>query len=170
MNITLIAAMDNNNVIGIDGKLPWHIPADLKQFKEKTMGKTIVMGRKTFDSFNGKLLPGRPHVVITRHRDLFLNQLEAKGIEGVLVYTDVEEAIVDLCNGQEIMVIGGGEIYKEFLPHASKLELTFVETDLTGDTYFPVIDISEWSAVDFPKHHKHESLDFCFVTYIRRLK
>jgi dihydrofolate reductase len=122
--ITLVVARAQNGVIGRDGKLPWHLPADLKRFKALTMGSVMVMGRKTFDSLPG-LLPGRRHIVLTRD-----HCWEAEGAE---VAHNVEEAL-ELANGQSISVIGGADIFRVFLPLADRLELTEVLSDVPGDT------------------------------------
>ena len=123
--ITLVVARAQNGVIGRDGKLPWHIPADLKRFKALTMGSVMIMGRKTFDSLPG-LLPGRRHIVLTRDRDW-----EANGAE---VARSVEDAL-RLAGGEPVSVIGGAEIFRLFLPIADRLDLTEVLADIDGDTH-----------------------------------
>jgi dihydrofolate reductase len=122
--ITLVVARAQNGVIGRGGKLPWHLPADLKRFKALTMGSVMVMGRKTFDSLPG-LLPGRRHIVLTHD-----HSWEAEGAE---VAHNVEEAL-KLANGKSISVIGGADIFRLFLPLADRLELTEVLSDVPGDT------------------------------------
>jgi dihydrofolate reductase len=122
--ITLVVARAQNGVIGREGKLPWHIPADLKRFKALTMGSAMVMGRKTFESLPG-LLPGRRHIVLTRDRYW--------SAEGAEVAHRVEEAL-DLAGGERISVIGGAEVFATFLPHADRIELTDVLADVPGDT------------------------------------
>jgi dihydrofolate reductase len=123
--ITLVVARAQNGVIGREGRLPWHLPADLKRFKALTMGSVMVMGRKTFDSLPG-LLPGRRHVVLTRDPIW-----QAQGAE---VAHDVEETL-RLANGEPISVIGGADIFRLFLPLASQVELTEVLDDVPGDTF-----------------------------------
>jgi dihydrofolate reductase len=125
--ITLIVARARNGVIGRNGTLPWHIPADLKRFKALTMGSVMIMGRKTFESLPG-LLPGRRHVVITRDREW-----SAQGTE---VAHSVAESI-ELAGSGPISVIGGAEIFALFLPHADRIELTEVLEDIEGDTFMP---------------------------------
>ena len=125
--VSLIVARASNGVIGREGKLPWHIPADLKRFKALTMGSVMVMGRRTFDSLPG-LLPGRRHVVLTRARDW-----SAQGAE---VVHDASEALA-LAGDQRVSVIGGAEIFEVFLPLADRIELTEVLTDVPGDTVMP---------------------------------
>ena len=125
--ITLVVARAQNGVIGRDGKLPWHIPADLKRFKALTMGTAMVMGRRTFESLPG-VLPGRRHIVLTRDR--------AWRAEGAEIAHDVDEAI-DLAGGERVSVIGGAEIFALFLPIADRIELTEVLDDVPGDTSMP---------------------------------
>lgn len=125
--ITLVVARAQNGVIGRDGKLPWHLPADLKRFKGLTMGSAMVMGRKTFESLPG-LLPGRRHIVVTRD-----GEWQAAGAE---VVHSVEEAM-DAAGAEAISIIGGAEIFALFLPSANRLELTEVLADVPGDTVMP---------------------------------
>ena len=122
--ITLVVARASNGVIGRDGKLPWHLPADLKRFKSLTMGSVMVMGRKTFQSLPG-VLPGRRHVVLTRD--------ERWHAEGAQVAHDVDEAL-HLAGAQPVSVIGGAEVFRLFLPLANKIELTEVLEEVPGDT------------------------------------
>ena len=123
-HITLVVARAQNGVIGRGGKLPWHLPADLKRFKALTMGSVMVMGRKTFDSLPG-LLPGRRHVVLTRDRDW--------SAEGAEIARSVDQAL-QLARGERISVIGGAEIFDLFLPLADRIELTEVLDEVPGDT------------------------------------
>lgn len=128
----MIAAISKNNQIGADNKLPWHIPEDLRYFKEITLGHTLIMGRKTFESI-GKPLPNRTNVILTRDRNF--------KAEGVFVVYSLEEAL-DFCKKQEaqgkkVFVAGGGEIYSLFLPFVDKLYLTLVDKEIEGDTNFP---------------------------------
>lgn len=122
--ITLVIARAQNGVIGREGKLPWHLPADLKRFKSLTMGSAIVMGRRTFESLPG-LLPGRPHIVLTRNEDW-----RAGGAD---IARDIDEAL-RLAGGKPVSVIGGSEIFSLFLPMADRVELTEVLEDVEGDT------------------------------------
>ena len=125
--ITLVVARAQNGVIGRDGKLPWHIPADLKRFKAITMGAPMVMGRKTFESLPG-LLPGRRHIVVTRERSW--------GADGAEVVHSVDEALIT-AGDDSISVIGGAEIFALFLPLAHRIELTDVLAEMEGDTFLP---------------------------------
>ncbi|PMH29274.1 diacylglycerol kinase [Vibrio lentus] len=128
MIISMIAAMANNRVIGKDNQMPWHLPADFAWFKRSTMGKPIVMGRKTYDSI-GRPLPGRLNVVISRDESL--------EIEGVTTVTSIEKALELVSDVDEVMIIGGGSIYESCLPKANKLYLTYIDLEVDGDTQFP---------------------------------
>jgi dihydrofolate reductase len=128
MIISMIAAMANNRVIGKDNQMPWHLPADFAWFKRSTLGKPVVMGRKTYDSI-GRPLPGRLNVVISRDESL--------KIEGVTTVTSVELALELLSDVDEVMIIGGGSIYESCLPKADKLYLTYIDLAVDGDTQFP---------------------------------
>src|SRR5689334_1470797 len=157
--ITLIVARAQNGVIGRDGKLPWHIPADLKRFKALTMGSVMVMGRKTFDSLPG-LLPGRRHVVLTRDRHW--------GAEGAEAAHTAEEAL-KLAGGERISVIGGAGIFDLFMPVADRIELTEVLADIPGDTFIPdPRDSAEWRETWTEDHGAEEAHPpFRFVTLER---
>ena len=158
--ISLIVAASTNNVIGFQGDLPWRLSADLKRFKELTMGKPIVMGRKTYESI-GRPLPGRQNIVITRQRGF--------SAEGCDVVASVEDAIATAGDAEETMVIGGSEIYSLFLPQAGRLYLTRVHTDVDGDAYFPEINADDWQLVDEESHTADESneFDYSFRLYER---
>ena len=141
MKVALIVAVSENNVIGRDNQLPWHLPEDLQYFKSVTMGKPILMGRKTYDSI-GRPLPGRANIVITRDPNWTA--------EGVIVVNSLEDAMAEgaqACNAtesDEIMVIGGAQIYRDCLPIADKLYLTKVDAEIEGDAFFPEIDNNQW--------------------------
>mgnify|MGYP001822006899 CR=1 FL=1 len=135
--ISLIVAASTNNVIGAKGDLPWRLSADLKRFKALTMGKPIVMGRKTYESI-GRPLPGRQNIVVTRQDNY--------APEGCTVVQSVEGAIA-AANAPEIMIIGGGHIYEAFMPMAERIYLTRVDADIDGDTYFPEISGDQWQEV-----------------------
>ncbi|USD64956.1 type 3 dihydrofolate reductase [Vibrio sp. SCSIO 43136] len=128
MKISMIAAMADNRVIGKDNQMPWHLPADFGWFKRCTMGKPVVMGRKTYDSI-GRPLPGRQNIVISRDPEL--------SIKGVETTTSLESAFKLAGDVEEVMVIGGGSIYAECLPQANSLYLTFIDAQIEGDTQFP---------------------------------
>jgi dihydrofolate reductase len=153
MLISLIAAVANNGVIGVDNSLPWRLPADLQHFKSITMGKPIIMGRRTWESLPG-LLPGRRHIVITHNRDY-----RADGCE--LVHS-VDEALEIAGDVPEVMIVGGGGLYQQTLPRADRLYLTRVDADLKGDTYFPEIDRNEWLEVSRDSHPADERNQFAY--------
>jgi dihydrofolate reductase len=134
LSIVIVVARAENGVIGRDGKLPWHLPADLKHFKAATLGTAMVMGRKTFESLPG-LLPRRRHIVLTRDR--------AWTAAGAEVAGDVEEAM-RLASGEPVSVIGGAEIIDLFLPHAEAIELTEIHATVEGDTFLPPFDRAIW--------------------------
>lgn len=137
--ISLVVAVSRNGVIGRDGGLPWHISTDLKRFKEITMGKPMIMGRKTWDSLPKKPLPGRHNIVITRQKGF--------AATGATVVGDAAAALVAAGGVEEVAIIGGGEIYAMFLPLAHRLYLTEVALDVDGDTRFPAIDPAQWREV-----------------------
>ncbi|MEH0690292.1 type 3 dihydrofolate reductase [Vibrio cholerae] len=128
MIISMIAAMAQDRVIGKDNQMPWHLPADFAWFKRCTMGKPVVMGRKTYQSI-GRPLPGRTNIVISRDSSL--------SIEGVTVVASIEQALAAAGDVEEVMIIGGGSIYQHCLAQADKLYLTFIDAKVEGDTQFP---------------------------------
>ena len=128
MIISMIAAMADNRIIGKDNQMPWHLPADFAWFKRCTMGKPVVMGRKTYESI-GRPLPGRLNIVISRDASL--------SIEGVTTVTSIEQALEVAAEVEEVMIIGGGAIYAACLPMANKLYITHIEAEIQGDTQFP---------------------------------
>jgi len=158
--LTIIAAAAENNALGKDNQLVWHLPDDFKRFKQLTSGHHIVMGRKTFDSFP-KLLPNRTHVVITR-QDNFRK-------EGVLVVNSLKRAIELSADDPQPFVIGGGEIYKMAMTLADKIELTRVHGTFEADTYFPEIDKNQWKLVseEFHEKDKKHNYAFTYLTYER---
>lgn len=161
MEISIIVATSKNNVIGRDGGIPWHLSADLKRFKALTTGHPIVMGRRTFESI-GRPLPGRRNIIITRS----VNNI----IEGCDVVKSVEDLLNDASLDGEVFIIGGGEIYRQFLPYAKKVYLTEVETEIAdGDTFFPELNLMEWMEVGRESHEADEKNDFnyAFVDYVR---
>ncbi|NFT07429.1 MULTISPECIES: dihydrofolate reductase [Clostridium] len=136
--LSIIVAIAKNNVIGNDNKLIWHISEDLKRFKEITSGKTIVMGRKTFESLPG-VLPNRKHIILTRDKNFKVNS------ECVEIIYDFDELLNKYKNSDdEVFIIGGGEIYKQLLPYSNKLYLTKINKDFDGDTYFPQINYNDF--------------------------
>lgn len=133
--VTLVVAAAEGGVIGRHGAMPWHLPADLAHFKRVTMGHPIVMGRKTYASI-GRALPGRLNVVVTRDR--------AFAAPGVTAAHSLDEALAACGDAAEVMVIGGGELYREALPRAARVHLTRVHASIDGDTYFPALEPAEW--------------------------
>lgn len=157
MIVSLIVAMDKQRVIGYQNKMPWHIPADLAHFKKITLGKPIVMGRKTFESI-GRSLPGRRNVVISRQADLSLSGCE--------VVHSLSQAYALLKSESEIMIIGGSEIFQQALPDAKRLYLTIINHTFVGDTYFPEFDFNDWVEItreDHPADSKN-SFSYQFIT------
>lgn len=160
--LTLIAAAAENNALGKNNDLLWHLPDDFKRFKQITTGHYIIMGRKTFESFP-KPLPNRTHVIITRQNNYSV-------AESCIVVDSLKKAIAICPEDEDVFIIGGGEIYKQSLSIADKIELTRVHTTLDADTFFPEIDKEDWELVfeEFhPKDEKH-AFDFTFLTYRRK--
>ncbi len=157
--IMMVVAMADNGVIGIDGRMPWHIPADLRHFKALTMGLPMVMGRKTFESLPG-LLPGRRHIVLTRDSDW--------AEDGAEIAHSVEAAL-HLANAPHVAVVGGAEIYRLFLPLADRIELTEVHASPAGDTSFPALNREEWQETERVRHMAEgRAPGFDFVTLLRK--
>jgi dihydrofolate reductase len=158
--ISIIVAASTNNVIGANGDLPWRLSDDLKHFKAITMGKPIVMGRKTWDSI-GRPLPGRQNIVITRQADFVA--------EGCDVVASLEDAAAAAGDDEEVMIIGGSQIYLLALPMAERLYLTRVHAEIEGDAFFPEIDESAWRLVDDDSHSSDDrnAFDYSFRTYER---
>lgn len=142
MRVTLIAAMSRNRVIGLETRIPWHLPEDLKRFKQVTLGHTLVMGRVTFESI-GRPLPGRVTIVVSRK--------PGYRPAGVLVAPGVREA-VQLAAGSEVFVAGGAQIYQAALPLADRILLTVLEAEFEGDAFFPALDPSGWRQVSEEFH------------------
>lgn len=157
--ITLILARAANGVIGAGGKLPWHLPADLRRFKQRTMGRPMIMGRKTFDSLPA-VLEGRRHIVLTRDAEWQDENAE--------VAHSVEEAL-RMANAPQVMVIGGAEIYRLFLPLADRIDLTEIELEPAGDAVIAALDPAEWQEVAREAHPAADGRPaHAFVTLTRR--
>jgi dihydrofolate reductase len=163
MKITIIAAVANNHVIGADNKLLWHMPADLKHFKSLTMGHTMIMGRKTFESI-GKSLPGRRTIVVTRKEDY--------NAQGSDIANSLEDAFKMLKKSEEGFVVGGAEIYQQTidLHQAHKLIITRIFASFEGDAFFPDVDPNKWKLVERNDHKADEKnpYDFTYLTYKRK--
>ncbi|TPD68270.1 dihydrofolate reductase [Flavobacterium microcysteis] len=159
--ITLIAAAAENNALGKDNAMLWHLPDDFKRFKEITTGHHIIMGRKTFESFP-KPLPNRTHVIITRQKGYTQ--------EGCIVVDSMENAIAACPKEEDIFIIGGGEIYNLGMPFADIIELTRVHESFEADAFFPEINRNEWELISeeyHPADEKHK-VDFSFQTFTRK--
>lgn len=156
--IVLVAAMANNRVIGIDNTLPWHLPEDLKHFKAVTLGKPVIMGRKTFDSI-GRPLPGRLNIVITRQADW--------QHDGVSVAHSLPAALALAADVPEVCIIGGANLYAQALPLADAMALTHIALDITGDAHFPAWDAQQWHCQPQPPQVAANGLQYHFADYVR---
>lgn len=160
--ITLVVAMGKNNAIGKDNKLLWHLPKDLKHFKNLTSGHPIIMGRKTYESI-GKPLPNRTNIVVSRRNDWFE--------EGILIVPSVKDALKHAKKiSENVFVIGGGNIYEQTLDKVDRLEITLVDVELDADVRFPKINHKQWIKVSencIQKDEEHD-YDFCFQTFDRK--
>ena len=161
--LSIIVAIANNNVIGKDNKLIWHLPEDLKRFKNLTTGHTIIMGRKTFESL-GRVLPNRKHVILCNDATLDIND------ENVEVLPDISLLDKYIQSEEENFVIGGATIYKLLMPYANKMYITKINKDFEGDVYFPKIKEDEWQVVSKEQGLKNEAnpYDYEYVNYIRK--
>ena len=160
--LSIIVAKAKNNIIGKENKLIWHLPEDLKHFKELTTGHTIIMGRKTFESL-GRALPNRKHVVFSQNPDF---KVDDENVEIVHSMLQIQEYIE---NEEENFVIGGAMIYNLLMPYVTKLYVTQINKDFEGDTFFPKIDENVWKEVSREKGLKNEenNLDYEFIMYER---
>jgi dihydrofolate reductase len=159
MMISLIVAMGNNRVIGQGNQLPWRLSADLKYFRQTTMGKSLIMGRKTYETI-GRPLPGRTNIILTRNEDY--------QAEGCLVVHSLEEAL-ELAGEGEVMIIGGGQLYRQFMPMADRIYMTQIDSEFDGDTFFPVLNFAHWSVIKRSETMLDETsaLTYTFITYER---
>lgn len=159
--IIMIAAAAENNALGKNNELLWHLPDDFKRFKQLTSHHHIIMGRKTFESFP-KPLPNRTHIVITRQENYHP--------EGCIVVNNLKKALAILPSNEHAFIIGGGEIYELGLPFTDKIELTRVHADFEADTFFPILDMTIWeleTTIFHPKDSNH-AYDFTYETYLRK--
>lgn len=144
MRLSLIAAMADNRVIGINNTLPWKLPSDMRWFRQHTLGKPVIMGRKTFESFGGRTLPDRTNIIITRDVNY--------QAEGTVVVTSIAEAIEQASQSSalvdEAMIIGGASFYEQMLDKVDRMYLTFVHTELDGDAWFPEYNLDDWQQVE----------------------
>ena len=157
--ISIIAAMDDNNLIGNNNQIPWMLPGELKRFRKITMGKPIIMGRKTHESI-GRILDGRENIILTN------NNLYKK--EGALIFNNLNTVFEKFSNHKELIVIGGAEIYKLVLPFTNKLYLTHIHKKFHGDTWFPNLCLSNWEVIE-EEVHKNEDIqiEYTYKTYFR---
>jgi len=154
MYFSAIVAHDKNKLIGGNNKLLWHIPEDLKRFKKITTNSVVVMGRKTYESI-GKPLPNRINVILTKNKNY--------KVDGCIVLNSVDEIIMEFKNTPEVFIIGGGEIYKQFLSYIDRIYVTLVEGNYEGDSYFP-----EYSEYDWKCFYEEKGEGFTYKTYIRK--
>ena len=157
----MIAAAAENNALGKDNELVWHLPNDFKRFKTLTSGHHIIMGRKTFESFP-KPLPNRTHVIITRQKNY--------KAEGCIIVDSIEKALLVCPKNEDTFIIGGGEIYNLSLPFTDKIEITRVHHSFEADAYFPVLNEEEWILVqsDFNNKDEKHIYDYTYLTYVRK--
>jgi len=166
MNISMIVALSSNRVIGIENSLPWKLSADMAWFKKNTLNKTILLGRKTWESLPLRPLPGRKHILLT-HNDIYQPLgIAGQKIEGVKIVNSIEEAIAfaetELEKNEELMVIGGATIYKLMLPYCNKLYITGVKCALEGDAWFPEIDTLQWKDTFTEAHFADDKNQYDF--------
>jgi len=161
MIISFVVAMSKNRVIGENNTIPWSMPADLKHMRKLIDGKPLIMGRKTHESI-GRALPNRKNIIITRD--------EEYKSEGCIVVHTVEEALKAAEEAEEVIIFGGAEIYKMFLPKADKMYLTFIDAELEGDTFFPEYNTEEWKETDYEEHERDadNKYNYTFLTLERK--
>jgi dihydrofolate reductase len=160
MTVSIIVAIARNHAIGKNNKLLWHLPNDLKHFKDVTTGHTVIMGRKTYDSV-GKPLPKRRNIIVTR---------QAISIEGCEVVNSVDAALALCKNEQDVFIVGGAEIYKQSLPLTDRIYLTIIDHDFDGDTFFPELNNEEWKETERENFEPDEKnkYKYSFITLERR--
>ena len=161
--LSTIVAIANNNVIGKDNKLIWHLPEDLKRFKQITTGKNIIMGRKTFESL-GRVLPHRKHILLCNDMEMDIDN------ENVEILDDISKLDKYINSDEENFVIGGATIYKLLMPYVNKLYITKINHDFEGDVYFPEIKETEWKEISKEKGLKNDEnpYDYEYITYVRK--
>lgn len=161
--LSIIVAVAENNVIGKDNQLIWHLPEDLKRFKQLTTGHTIIMGRKTFESL-GRVLPNRKHIILCNDMEM---KVEDKNVE---ILKDISMLKEYIDSEEENFIIGGATIYKLLMPYAKKLYLTLIHEEFEGDVYFPEIEKKEWQVVDREKGIQNEEnpFDYEYITFARK--
>ena len=153
--------MAKNRVIGINNQLPWKLPADMKWFRQHTLGKAIIMGRKTFESFGGKPLPDRKNIVITQDENYHTDH--------AIVCHSIDEALKAAGNTEEVLIIGGMSLYKQTLPIADRLYMTVVDADVEGDAWFPEFELNDWEILETHNHKADEKNAYdCEFTVLQR--
>ena len=157
--VTLVLAMAENGVIGNRGGLPWHIPDDLRRFKQLTLGKPCIMGRRTWESLPRKPLPGRTNIVVTRDKSF--------SAEGAVIVHSLEEALAHTRDAPEVAIIGGAELFKQAIPLANRVDLTEVRAEIEGDTRMPAFDRTIWKERAREDHVTAEGVSYSFVTLER---
>lgn len=162
--LVIIAAAAENNALGINNDLPWHLPDDFKRFKQLTSGHKIIMGRKTLESFP-KALPKREHIVVTRDKN-YMPKFPCT------IFNTLEDAIAFAKSDELAFIIGGGQIYEQSLQYATDIELTRIHAEFEADTYFPEVDPSIWELVQEEYHPKDErhKYDFTYLTYRKKVR
>ena len=161
MKLSIIVAMTRNRVIGRDNDMPWHLPAELQHFKKVTMGKPIVMGRRTFDSI-GRVLPGRKNIVISRDRNFLF--------AGVTVVHGFEQAVRAAGSAEELMIIGGANLYRQTLDQVERLYITLIHVDLEGDTYFPELNEEDWVQMEKVRREPDEQNEYAMTFLVLERK
>jgi dihydrofolate reductase len=159
MSLSVIVALAKNRVIGLNNTLPWHLPEDLKRFKQLTMGHHIIMGRKTYESL-GRLLPGRQTVIVTRNPNY--------KVDGAIVVHSLEQAISVSSADSEAFLIGGAELYQQSLPLAKRLYLTMIDAEFEGDAYFPEIELDHWDLLEQQDLISQQGWAFHYLSYQRK--
>ena len=159
--ISAVVAMSENRAIGLDNQMPWHLPDDLRWFRRQTLGKPVIMGRKTYESI-GRLLPGRTTVIVTRQSDY--------KVEGAKIVHGIQEALAACVQDKHPFVIGGSEIYRLALRFVQEIQLTRVHAEIQGDTFLPKIDWDQWEAVSRQRHEGDDKtqLSYSFEVYRRK--
>ncbi len=163
-NLVLIAALARNGVIGINNTLPWHLPEDMKHFREATRGKPVIMGRKTWESLPDTFrpLPGRHNIVVSRN--------PTYQADGATVVSSLTAALDAAVNADDVFVIGGAELYRQALPLARRMVLTRIEQDFEGDAHFPSFTDADWQMTRQDAHVSNNGLPFSFIELVRRTR
>ena len=166
MKLSIIVAVAENGCIGINNSMPWYLPADLKHFKRLTSGNIVIMGRKTYDSIGGKPLPNRQNIVISRNADFSFDGI--KTVTSIEQALDVANSMAEISGIEEAFIMGGAQIYEQTLPLAQRLYITEVKKTVTGDAFFPSIDLTQWQEIGREAHYyEPQDTHYTFVVYER---